>query len=255
MDEYNQLGENTISSRSNFLYGGSLFAPRSSLYGRTNNGSNNQQSRFPIKIFHHQSIDWYEQSEGQGHTAVKTEAGTSQNHAPKFHYPRIIRGHHSIQDNRPRQQDYENSSEVDAIKDKIIAPPQYSNLLEVYMDCQKVGAAPEVVAQITAVLQEFETRQRASASSRDDPKDPELDQFMPKLHSSGHSLLTKRRGPALNVIILIAGPAPECERAVTHAVNRDVVVAELKIRFGSIMQYTMMEIIRPLSSRSLTGAI
>ncbi|KAL2529334.1 Homeobox protein knotted-1-like 1 [Forsythia ovata] len=177
MDEYNQLGENT-SSRGSFLYGGPILAPSSSLYGRTNSGSNNQQSQLPINNFHLQSSDCYDQSEGQGHTAVKTEAGTSQNHAPKFHYPCVIRGHHSVQDHRQRQQESENSSEVDAIKAKIIAHPQYSNLLEAYMDCQKVGAPPEVVARLTAVLQEFETRQRASAASRDVSKDPELDQFM-----------------------------------------------------------------------------
>ncbi|PPS08433.1 hypothetical protein GOBAR_AA12213 [Gossypium barbadense] len=72
----------------------------------------------------------------------------------------------------------ESSSEVEAIKAKIIAHPQYSNLLEAYMDCQKVGAPPEVVARLAAVRQEFEARQRSSVTSRDNSKDAELDQFM-----------------------------------------------------------------------------
>lgn len=42
----------------------------------------------------------------------------------------------------------------------------------------KVGAPPEVVARLAAVRQEFEARQRGSAASGDDSKDPELDQFM-----------------------------------------------------------------------------
>ncbi|CAA0840729.1 Homeobox protein knotted-1-like 1 [Striga hermonthica] len=45
------------------------------------------------------------------------------------------------------------------------------------MDCQKVGAPPEVVARMAEVRQEFEARQRATAAG-DGSKDPELDQFM-----------------------------------------------------------------------------
>ena len=52
-----------------------------------------------------------------------------------------MRGHqvqHQQQQQQQQQQGNENSSEVEAIKAKIIAHPQYSNLLEAYMDCQKV---------------------------------------------------------------------------------------------------------------------
>lgn len=88
---------------------------------------------------------------------VKTEGGSSShNHHQRF------------------------ESEMEAIKAKIIAHPQYSNLLEAYMDCQKVGAPPEVVARLAAVRQEFESRQRAAGLGGRDisSKDPELDQFM-----------------------------------------------------------------------------
>ncbi|PNX75952.1 homeobox protein knotted-1-like 2-like [Trifolium pratense] len=70
------------------------------------------------------------------------------------------------------------SNEAEAIKAKIIAHPQYSSLLQAYMDCQKVGAPPDVVARMVAARQEFEARQRSSVKSRENSKDPELDQFM-----------------------------------------------------------------------------
>lgn len=69
------------------------------------------------------------------------------------------------------------SSDVEAMKAKIIAHPQYSSLLEAYMDCQKIGAPAEVVDRLTAARHEFETRQR-SARDYGASRDPELDQFM-----------------------------------------------------------------------------
>ncbi|KAL3505026.1 hypothetical protein ACH5RR_034867 [Cinchona calisaya] len=169
MEEYNQLGENTGGHRGSFLYGGgpvlaaAAAAASSSVYART-----------PINSF-----QCYEESDhGQQHPIVKTEAGSSQ-HGLKFHYPSIIRGHQTVHDHQQQQQQESgNSSELEAIKAKIIAHPQYSNLLEAYMDCQKVGAPPEVVERLTAVRQEFEATQRASVAGRDVNKDPELDQFM-----------------------------------------------------------------------------
>nr|ADN43388.1 KNOX1 [Agave tequilana] len=67
------------------------------------------------------------------------------------------------------------------IKAKIISHPHYSALLGAYMDCQKVGASPEVAARLSAVAREIEARQQASMSCRRDAssaEDPELDQFM-----------------------------------------------------------------------------
>ncbi|XP_052484106.1 homeotic protein knotted-1 isoform X2 [Gossypium raimondii] len=65
------------------------------------------------------------------------------------------------------------------MKAKIIAHPHCSNLFEAYMDCQKVGAPPEVAARLAAARQEFEARRGSAVSStRDTIKDPELDQFM-----------------------------------------------------------------------------
>ncbi|KAL0432615.1 UNVERIFIED_CONTAM: Homeobox protein knotted-1-like 2 [Sesamum latifolium] len=186
MEEYNnhhhQLSENASSRGSGFPYAGPVLAPSSSVYGRTSSGSSNHHGQLPMNSFH-SSGDCYDQSEGQHqqqHPVVKTEAGSSQNHnSPRFYYYQNVQDHHHHHSHDHRRQESDQApGEVDAIKAKIIAHPQYSNLLEAYMDCQKVGAPPEVVARLAAVRQEFEARQRAAAASRDDSKDPELDQFM-----------------------------------------------------------------------------
>ncbi|KAJ3672825.1 hypothetical protein LUZ60_006199 [Juncus effusus] len=74
------------------------------------------------------------------------------------------------------------SSELEAIKAKIISHPSYSSLLAAYLDCQKVGAPPEVAARLSAVAQELEARQRNSLARLDTPIEPELDQFMEAYH-------------------------------------------------------------------------
>lgn len=183
MEEYNlQLSENANSRGSSgaFVYGGGpVLAPSSSAYARSSSGA-----------FHLQSGDCYDNTAAAG--VVKSEVGTSQNHGPRFQYPSMIRGHENLEDHhhhhhehhdeydhQRRRESASNLGEVDAIKAKIIAHPQYSNLLEAYMDCQKVGAPPEVVARLTAVREEFESRQRGTGGRIDEySKDPELDQFM-----------------------------------------------------------------------------
>ncbi|XP_078171676.1 homeobox protein KNOX3-like [Carex rostrata] len=80
-------------------------------------------------------------------------------------------------------------SEVEAIKAKIISHPHYSSLLAAYLDCQKVGAPPEVAARLSAVAQELEVRQRSSFNRPDAPIEPELDQFM----EAYHEMLVKYR--------------------------------------------------------------
>ncbi|KAF3447491.1 hypothetical protein FNV43_RR12677 [Rhamnella rubrinervis] len=167
------MDENT-ASRGNFLY------------QSPNLGANQQTTQMPINTFHLQSggDDCFQSG---AHPIVKTEASTSQ-HVQKFHhYPLMSSssrgGHHqsTVQQQQQRHGHQENessSNEVEAIKAKIIAHPHYSNLLEAYMDCQKVGAPAEVVARLSAARQDFEARQRSSVTSRDVSKDPELDQFM-----------------------------------------------------------------------------
>ncbi|KAE9588491.1 hypothetical protein Lal_00002889 [Lupinus albus] len=185
MDEYtnnNHLSENTGSSpRPNFLY--------SSLASGSGVGNHHHHHHeFPINTFHNLQSDGgsyhphhcFQSNQVPPHSSVKTEADStnSQLHSPIFHYP-LMRG--NLHNNMMQQHQEGNqisSNEVEVIKAKIIAHPQYSNLLEAYMDCQKVGAPADVVARLVAVRQEFEARQRSSVNSRETSKDPELDQFM-----------------------------------------------------------------------------
>lgn len=66
------------------------------------------------------------------------------------------------------------AAEAEAIKDKIVAHPQYSALLAAYLDCQKVGAPPDVLERLTAMAAKLDAR----PPGRHEPRDPELDQFM-----------------------------------------------------------------------------
>lgn len=141
MEEYhNQLNENS-APRGNFLYVSPVLAANSSGYGRTSSGSNvgNQQTHIPISTFPLQSGGECFQSEA--HPIVKTEASTSQ-HLQTFHYA-LMRGHPGLQ--QQQQGNDSSSTDVEAIKGKIIAHPQYSNLLEAYMDCQKVFYSPQIL--------------------------------------------------------------------------------------------------------------
>ncbi|XP_042046830.1 homeotic protein knotted-1-like [Salvia splendens] len=158
MEEYNHEMSGNSNSRCNFLYGDS------SVYGRSSS-------------FHLQSPDCYDQSETKQQQPVKIE---SRNHSSRFQYSAITPA--AVEDHRRRHdrgQENHDSGEAESIKAKIIAHPQYSSLLDAYMDCQKVGAPPDVVARLAAVRQEFEASQRAAAATRRNvSKDPELDQFM-----------------------------------------------------------------------------
>lgn len=143
MEEYNhQLDENS-APRGNFLYATPVLTANSSGYGRTSSGSNagNGQTQMPINTFPLQSGGECFQSEA--HPIVKTEASTSQ-HLQTFHYP-SMRGHQGVQ--LHQRQGSETSSEAEAIKAKIIAHPRYSNLLEAYMDCQKVFTLGKVYSR------------------------------------------------------------------------------------------------------------
>lgn len=191
MEEYtnnNHLSENTGPSptpKPNFLYSSTSGGGNQNHNHHHHHNHDHQHHQFPINTFHLQSAGpnhcFQPNQVAPPHPSVKTEASTSQLHAPIFHYP-LMRGNlHNTMHHHPNQQGgspTSSTSEVEAIKAKIIAHPQYSNLLEAYMDCQKVGAPPEVVARMVAAKQEFEARQRSSIGSRENSKDPELDQFM-----------------------------------------------------------------------------
>ncbi|KAL6843626.1 hypothetical protein ACP4OV_026688 [Aristida adscensionis] len=73
-------------------------------------------------------------------------------------------------------------ADVEAIKAKIISHPHYCSLLAAYLECQKVGAPPEVSARLTAMAQELAERQRTALGGLGSATEPELDQFMEAYH-------------------------------------------------------------------------
>ncbi|CAN6322760.1 unnamed protein product [Urochloa humidicola] len=74
------------------------------------------------------------------------------------------------------------AGDVESIKAKIISHPHYYSLLAAYLECQKVGAPPEVSARLTAMAQELEARQRTALGGLGNATEPELDQFMEAYH-------------------------------------------------------------------------
>ncbi|XP_023536402.1 homeobox protein knotted-1-like 2 [Cucurbita pepo subsp. pepo] len=176
MEEYNNHVNENSNPRGNFLYPSGVVGGNSSSgnFGR----SSNPTAHMGLNSFHlQQGTDCFQTD--HSHPIVKTEASSSHHQLHKFHHP-LLRGGGGGQPPplttcRP---DQHGLLDVEAIKAKILAHPQYSSLLEAYMECQKVGAPPQVVERLVAARHEFETRQRSSMVSGETIKDPELDQFM-----------------------------------------------------------------------------
>ncbi|XP_051122596.1 homeobox protein knotted-1-like 6 [Andrographis paniculata] len=64
------------------------------------------------------------------------------------------------------------------IKAKIASHPSYPRLLEAYIDCQKVGAPPEIACLLEEIKREKDLCNQDSVSAMCLGVDPELDQFM-----------------------------------------------------------------------------
>ncbi|KQK13818.1 hypothetical protein BRADI_1g12677v3 [Brachypodium distachyon] len=64
---------------------------------------------------------------------------------------------------------------TDAMKAKIMSHPLYPALLRAFIDCQKVGAPPEVVGRLSSLADDLKSN---SDDVLEQPADPELDQFM-----------------------------------------------------------------------------
>ncbi|KAH9304715.1 hypothetical protein KI387_009119 [Taxus chinensis] len=100
--------------------------------------------------------------------------------------------HFSISTRTPSTSASATEEEADAVKAKIMAHPKYLCLLEAYINCQKVGAPPDVVARLDAVSKDYENRQ--NRTTIDVGMDPELDRFMEAYHEmliKYHEELTK----------------------------------------------------------------
>ncbi|KAI4298748.1 hypothetical protein L6164_032267 [Bauhinia variegata] len=70
------------------------------------------------------------------------------------------------------------SSSSSSVKARIMAHPQYHRLLAAYVNCQKIGAPPEVVAKIEEACASAVTMAGDAAGSASIGEDPALDQFM-----------------------------------------------------------------------------
>ncbi|XP_042424031.1 homeotic protein knotted-1-like isoform X1 [Zingiber officinale] len=75
----------------------------------------------------------------------------------------------------PSQGEISAVAEDSGVKAKIMSHPQYSALIAAYIDCQKVGAPPDVAARLSGLSRELESRLSCRRETSDDP---ELDQFM-----------------------------------------------------------------------------
>ncbi|KAJ0105398.1 hypothetical protein Patl1_18066 [Pistacia atlantica] len=65
-----------------------------------------------------------------------------------------------------------------AIRAKIASHPLYPKLLEAYIDCQKVGAPPEIALVLDEIRRESDVNKRNTVVSSCLGADPELDEFM-----------------------------------------------------------------------------
>ncbi|XP_010315867.1 homeobox protein knotted-1-like LET6 isoform X2 [Solanum lycopersicum] len=83
-------------------------------------------------------------------------------------------------DNNNNNPQEDNNSSSSSIKSKIMAHPHYHRLLTAYLNCQKIGAPPEVVARLEEICATSATMGRSSSSSGGGiiGEDPALDQFM-----------------------------------------------------------------------------
>ncbi|KAJ8623060.1 hypothetical protein MRB53_031589 [Persea americana] len=64
------------------------------------------------------------------------------------------------------------------IKAKIASHPRYPRLLEAHIDCQKVGAPPEIASLLDEIRRESDMSKRSASGSTRLGADPELDEFM-----------------------------------------------------------------------------
>ncbi|WJX62016.1 Homeobox protein knotted-1-like 6 [Trifolium repens] len=64
------------------------------------------------------------------------------------------------------------------MKSKIASHPYYPRLLQAYIDCQKVGAPPEIARLLEEIRQENDQLKRDVVVSTCFGADPELDEFM-----------------------------------------------------------------------------
>ncbi|MCD7456677.1 hypothetical protein HAX54_032733 [Datura stramonium] len=83
----------------------------------------------------------------------------------------------SNNNNNDDDEDYDHEDGSNIIKAKIVSHPYYPKLLDAYIDCQKVGAPPEIANLLEEIKQQNDFR-KPNATSICIGADPELDEFM-----------------------------------------------------------------------------
>ncbi|KAL6894168.1 hypothetical protein ACP4OV_008266 [Aristida adscensionis] len=87
--------------------------------------------------------------------------------------------HHSRHNDGAVIQGEISPADAENIKAKIMSHPQYSALLAAYLDCQKVGAPPDVSDRLSAMASKLDAQPGQARRWHESPRDdPELDQFM-----------------------------------------------------------------------------
>lgn len=84
----------------------------------------------------------------------------------------------SDQHRRSYHQGEDANNDPSLIKAKIISHPSYPKLLHAYIECQKVGAPPEIAALLDEIRRENDVYNKHDAASTCVGADPELDEFM-----------------------------------------------------------------------------
>ncbi|XP_011071110.1 homeobox protein knotted-1-like 6 isoform X1 [Sesamum indicum] len=83
----------------------------------------------------------------------------------------------SVNVQNPREGDHDDEQASSLIKAKIASHPSYPKLLDAYIDCQKVGAPPEIARLLDEIRREKDLSKQ-DAVSMCLGVDPELDEFM-----------------------------------------------------------------------------
>ncbi|KAL0408594.1 UNVERIFIED_CONTAM: Homeobox protein knotted-1-like 6 [Sesamum radiatum] len=122
-------------------------------------GQYHYDSMVPSGDYYHRNIPVFESAEELGFQCSVVSESTSVN----------------VQN--PREGDHDDEQASSVIKAKIASHPSYPKLLDAYIDCQKVGAPPEIARLLDEIRREKDLSKQ-DAVSMCLGVDPELDEFM-----------------------------------------------------------------------------
>ncbi|KAG5522136.1 hypothetical protein RHGRI_034354 [Rhododendron griersonianum] len=98
-----------------------------------------------------------------------------------FYYSSFSPGGYDLLYESPDEEDRDYDHTASIIKARIASHPRYTRLLQAYIDCQKVGAPPEISCVLDEIRRENDVYKWDSVSTCLLGADPELDDFMEAL--------------------------------------------------------------------------